>query len=105
MGGEYIVPPPLKVVRMAACVSWHAALCMMMMWLLWCEYWPAMCVHESGMLERESERLESPVANISTTFITTFASSQWGKYVPSTPFYKVFFPCFLWNDIYLRLWN
>ena len=33
---------------MAAWVSWHAALCLLMMWLLWCEHWPAMCVHESG---------------------------------------------------------
>jgi len=49
-----------------------------------------MCVHESGMLERERERIESPVANISTTFITTFASSEWGKYVLSTPFCKGF---------------
>ena len=42
------MPPPLKAVRMAAWVSWHAALCLLMMWLLWCEHWPAMCVHESG---------------------------------------------------------
>ena len=48
-GGEYIVPPPLKAVRMAAWVSWHVALCLLIMWLLWCEHWPAMCVHESGM--------------------------------------------------------
>ena len=44
-----MVPPPLKVVGMAVWVSWHAALCLLIMWLLWCEHWPAMCVHESGM--------------------------------------------------------
>ncbi len=32
--GDYIVPPPLKAVRMAAWVSWHVALCLMMTWLL-----------------------------------------------------------------------
>ncbi len=31
--GEYMAPPPLKDVLMAAWVSWHAALCLLMMWL------------------------------------------------------------------------
>ncbi len=43
------MPPPLNAVRIAAWVSWHDALCMLMMWLLWYEHCPAMCVHESGM--------------------------------------------------------
>ncbi len=47
--GEYMVPPSLNVARMVAWESWHAALCMHMMWLLWCGQWPAMCVHKSGM--------------------------------------------------------
>ena len=34
---------------MAAWVSWHVALYLLMMWLLWCEHWPAMYVYESGM--------------------------------------------------------
>ena len=32
--GEYMVPPPLKAVLMAAWVSWHAALCLLMIWLV-----------------------------------------------------------------------
>jgi hypothetical protein len=29
-------------------VSWHAALCLLIMLLVCCEHSPAMCVHESG---------------------------------------------------------
>ncbi len=43
------MPPHLNAVRMAAWVSWHVALCLLMMLLLWCAHWPAMRVHESGM--------------------------------------------------------
>ena len=46
--GEYMVPPPLKAVLMAAWVSWHAALCLLMIWLVWYEHCLAMCVQESG---------------------------------------------------------
>ncbi len=46
--GEYMAPPPLKSVLMAAWVSLHAALCLLMMWLVRCEHCPAMCVQESG---------------------------------------------------------
>jgi hypothetical protein len=47
--GEYRVPPPLNVVRMAAWVSWQAALCLLMMWLMRCGHLPAICVNESGI--------------------------------------------------------
>ncbi len=43
-----MVPPPLKDVLMAAWVSWHVALCLLMMRLVWREHCPAMCVQESG---------------------------------------------------------
>ena len=33
--GEYRVPPPLNANRMAAWVSWQAALCLLMNWSLW----------------------------------------------------------------------
>ena len=31
---EHMVPPPLNAVLMVACVRWHAALCLLMNWLL-----------------------------------------------------------------------
>ena len=33
--GDWRVPPPLKAFRMAAWVSRHAALCLLMIWLFW----------------------------------------------------------------------
>ena len=42
------MPPPLNAVRMAAWVSWHAALCLLMMLLACYGHSPAMWVHESG---------------------------------------------------------
>ena len=45
--GEWRVPPPLKAFRMAAWVSRHAALCLLMIWLLWAGHSPATWVHES----------------------------------------------------------
>ncbi len=42
------MPPPLNVVRMAAWVSWHAALCLLLMLLVCCGHSLAMWVHESG---------------------------------------------------------
>ena len=48
MGGIYGAPP-LNPVRIAAWVSWHDASCLLMMCVLWCEHWPAICVHEPGM--------------------------------------------------------
>ncbi len=44
-----MVPPSLTDVRKAAWVSWHDALCLHMMWLLWCGHRPTICVHEYGM--------------------------------------------------------
>ncbi len=43
-----MVPPPLNAVLMAACVSWHAALCLLMNLFLRDLHSPTMCVHESG---------------------------------------------------------
>ena len=45
---EYRVPPPLNANRMAAWVSWQAALCLLMNWSLWVLHSPAMWVQESG---------------------------------------------------------
>ena len=47
-GGEKIVPPHLNAVLMIARVSWQAALCLLINWLLWVLYSPAMWVQESG---------------------------------------------------------
>ena len=48
-GALWRAPPPLAVLRMAACMSWHAALCRLMRSASWFGHSPAMCVHESGM--------------------------------------------------------
>ena len=45
-----MVPPPLNAVLMAACVSWHAASCLVINLLLWGSHSTAMWVHESGNL-------------------------------------------------------
>ncbi len=41
------MPLSLNADRMVAWVSWHVAMCLLMMWLSWCRHWYAMCVHES----------------------------------------------------------
>ncbi len=46
--GEYRVPPALNADLMAAWVSWHAALCLLINWSFWVMHSPAMCVQESG---------------------------------------------------------
>ena len=42
-------PPPLAVLRMAACTSWHAALWRLIRRASWSGHFPTMWVHESGM--------------------------------------------------------
>ena len=44
---DKIVPPPLDAVLMAWWDSWQAALCLMMIWLIWDMHWPAIWVEES----------------------------------------------------------
>ena len=51
--GEWRVPPPLKAFRMAAWVSRHAALCLLMIWLLWAWHSPTTWVHESWRPQSE----------------------------------------------------
>jgi hypothetical protein len=41
---EYIVPPLFNAIIMAAWVSWHAAMFLLMNWLFWGLHSPAMCV-------------------------------------------------------------
>ncbi len=48
-GGLWRAPPPLAVLRMAAWMSWRAALRRLMRMASWSGHSPAICVHESGM--------------------------------------------------------
>jgi len=45
--GEWTVPLPLNVVLMTTCVSWHAALYLLINWWLWNYHYPALYVHET----------------------------------------------------------
>ncbi len=48
-GELWRAPPPLAVLRMAAWMSWHAALWRLMRKASWSGHSPAICVQESGL--------------------------------------------------------
>ena len=51
-GALWRAPPPLEVLRMAAWISWHAALCRLIRMASWSGHSPAICVQESGLCQR-----------------------------------------------------
>jgi len=48
-GALWRAPPPLAILRMAAWMSWYAALWRLTRKASWSGHSPAICVHESGM--------------------------------------------------------